>query len=157
MGAPWETEEDPWTRGTIEVARFGPSNATAGVLCFFRGFFWQWLGVTHASDPPVPCGHRGSCCLTTPIRIPNGIASHAAPNKSPNLFLSARYRVTRATGSDLVVNNWEYPSTVAVLALNPKSSEFCSLSARFPLYAEQWGFSSGRSFSFLNDEFFREV
>ena len=37
------------------------TNATVGGVDYpFLGMFFvsQWLGVTRASDPPVPCGHR---------------------------------------------------------------------------------------------------
>ena len=34
-----------------------------GVGPIFRDRFLQWLGVTRASCPPVPSGHRLSCCF----------------------------------------------------------------------------------------------
>ena len=40
----------------------------------------QWLGVTRASDPPVPCGHRLSYCSNVSTWFLNGMASCVAPN-----------------------------------------------------------------------------
>ena len=45
------------------------------------------------------------------------MVSYPAPSKSPNLFLLVRYRVTRASGSDLVAKivGVNMPPTVALL------------------------------------------
>ena len=80
---------------------FSDFKATAKGSLF--GFFLQWLGATRASDSPVPGGHRFSCCFCLTTLIPVGTVSHAAPNKSPDVFPLVRYRVTRGTGLDQVV------------------------------------------------------
>ena len=70
------------------VSRLRPMLRQGGyvVLPPFVHFFFQWLGVTRASDPHVPCGHRLSRCLTFSILIRKGMVSYATPKKSPNVF-----------------------------------------------------------------------
>ena len=53
----------------VHVTQYGPPSL--GILVF------QLLGVTRASDPAVPCGHRVSCCLTFSILIRKGMVSCA--------------------------------------------------------------------------------
>ena len=72
------------TRARIEVLlRHG-----SGVMLLlppFGHFFLLWLGVTRASDPPVPCGHRlsfRSAVLAFSMLIRKGMVSYdAAPKK----------------------------------------------------------------------------
>ena len=84
------------------------------VSVIFRGVIWAkglrssvcdfltWLGVTRASNAPVSlkifgCGAAFFICA---ILVRNGMVSYAARIKSPkNIFLSVRYRVTRASRS----------------------------------------------------------
>ena len=57
----------------------------------FWALFFQWLDVTRASDPPVPCGHRLSkYCLTFSILMRKGTASFAAPQQknAEHVFVS---------------------------------------------------------------------
>ena len=65
--------------------------------------------MTRASDPPVPCGDRLLFVLLLNILDVNTERDgwlRCKKNKSPNVFLSSRYRVARATASDLgVVKN----------------------------------------------------
>ena len=63
--------------------------------------FFQWLGVTRASDPP-PCSLRKlffsrACCLVIILSMlmGTGMVIYAAPKKSPNVFLSMRYSHSR--------------------------------------------------------------
>ena len=58
------------------------TNGTVGGLRYFTpsgARFFQWLGVTRASDSSVPCGHRLAPCLTFSILIRKGMVSYAAP------------------------------------------------------------------------------
>lgn len=82
--------------------------------CYGRGvnvvsgpLFYSGSG-SPASDARVSCGHRLSRCCNVSICVSNRMVSYAAPSKWPNVFSSARYGVTRATGSDPVVK-WRYP------------------------------------------------
>ena len=47
------------------------------------------------------------CCSSKHYRCSReeGVVSYAAPKQSPNLFLSARYRITHATRSDMLLKN----------------------------------------------------
>ena len=47
----------------------------------FLSLFLLWLGVTRASEPPVPCGDKLSCCLTFSMLIRKGMVSCAATTK----------------------------------------------------------------------------
>ena len=76
------------------------------LLATFGHIFFQWLGVTRASDrPPCYLRSQASCCLIISMLIRKGVVSYVATKKTPNVFLSVRYRVTRATAEDTVVNN----------------------------------------------------
>ena len=61
----------------------------------FRGFCMQWLGISRADDPPVPCGHRVSFVLLERFDMnpqwSELVSRSAAPNQSSNLLLSGRY------------------------------------------------------------------
>ena len=76
--------------------RVGP-----GPMGPFWALFFQLLGVARASDPPVPCGHRFSCSFNIILDILDINAKRdgylGCTKKLPNLFLSVRYRVTRAS------------------------------------------------------------
>ena len=66
-------------------------------------FFFQWLGVTRASDPTVPCGHRLTVLFNIVDVNTKADGYLRCTKKSPKVFLSVRYGVTRATGEHLVV------------------------------------------------------
>ena len=72
-----------WRTGTAIDDR--PDKVFICDQCYGNGvnlswaLFFQWLGVTRTSDPPVPCGHRVSCCVTFSMLIRKGMASHALP------------------------------------------------------------------------------
>ena len=65
----------------------------------FWALFFQWLSVTRASDPPVPCGDRLIVALFNILDIDTKRVRLAAlaKMKPPNVCLSMRYRVTRAS------------------------------------------------------------
>ena len=60
------------------------TNATVGGS-LWGTFFSVALGVTRASEPPVPCGHRLSCCLPFSISIRKGWLATLHQKKSPNM------------------------------------------------------------------------
>ena len=64
-------------------------------------------------------GFRAALAIS--ILVPNGMVSYldAATNKTPNLFLTVRYRVTPTTGSDGVDKLGVPPPTVALLRIFP--------------------------------------
>ena len=64
-------------------------------------FVFQWLGVNRSREPPVPRGHRLSCCSTFSIVLRKGMASYTLHRKNRRtcFFCQSRYRVTRATAS----------------------------------------------------------
>ena len=86
-----------------------PTKTTLGEQCL-EAFFWQWLRDTRASHPPVPLrslSFRAGSILRYEIR--KGMVSYSAPNKSPNVYASVWYRVTRASGSNPVVQGGTSP------------------------------------------------
>ena len=93
------------TNGTVAGGRATP----------FWPLFIQWLGVTRASDPVVPCGHRLSCCLTLSILVRKATVCYAATKKSPNMDLSARHRCHSCDWLRRGSENWGYPPTAALI------------------------------------------
>ena len=94
-----------------------------GGLCCFGHLFFQWLGVTRASDLLVSCGHNAFVPFNIIDTYTKKDGQLRCTKTSPNVILSGRYRVTRAgmRWYDMVVNtrycslNWGYPPTVALM------------------------------------------
>ena len=83
----------------------GPSNDDVGVAR--STVFQEMRGGELVSKPAISRKKSwGGYRSKTLILLPKGMASYAAPKKSPkNAFLSVRCRVTRPTGSDPVLTN----------------------------------------------------